>query len=73
MASWYWNSVPLLQTSKNSERLYDGSYDLYTMYNEKTEKIDKELVTSWSEHVRDLMVLVRYASFLGTSMLTARE
>jgi len=43
------------------------------MYNEKTEKIDKELVTSWSEHVRDLMVLVRNASFLGASMLTAHE
>ena len=35
------------------------------MYNEKSEKIDKELVSSWTEHVRDLMVLVRYACFFG--------
>jgi len=67
------NLFPCCKRPKAASDFYDGSYDFYTMYNEKTDKIDKELVTSWSEHVRDLMVLVRYAPFLGTSMLTAHE
>jgi hypothetical protein len=37
----------------------DGSYALYSLYNEKSAELDRELVNTWSEHVRDLMVLVR--------------
>ena len=67
------NLFPCCKRPKPASDFYDGSYDLYTMYNEKSEKIDRELVSSWSEHVRDLMVLVRYTSLLDTRMLTAHE
>jgi hypothetical protein len=40
----------------------DGSYALYALYNERSSEHDRELVNTWSEHVRDLMVLVRYTS-----------
>ena len=55
------NLFPCCTRPKAASDFYDGSYDFYTMYNEKTDKIGKELVTSWSEHVRDMMVLVRHA------------
>jgi len=38
---------------------YDGSYALYTLYNEKTDELHKPLIEGWLEHSRDLMVLVR--------------
>ena len=44
----------------------DGSYALYSMYNEKTAVFDKVLIDHWLDHVRDLMVLVRHT---GTSFL----
>jgi len=42
-----------------ANHLYDGSDPLYTLYNEKTDDLDKGLIESWLEHSRDLMVLVR--------------
>jgi hypothetical protein len=39
--------------------IYDGSYALYTLYNEKTDGLDKGLVEGWLEHASDIMVLVR--------------
>jgi hypothetical protein len=44
----------------------DGSYALYAMYNEMTAEFDMELTDHWSDHARDLMVLVRH---IGTSFL----
>ena len=41
----------------------DGSYALYTLYNQRSAKFDTVLVNNCTEHGRDLMVLVRHASF----------
>jgi hypothetical protein len=49
---------------KRADDFCDGSYALYALYNERSLEHDKELVDTWSEHVRDLMVLVRYTSLL---------
>ena len=38
---------------------------LYNLYNEKTTELDGELVNNWTEHERDLVVLVRDTSFFG--------
>jgi hypothetical protein len=48
--------------SEATSEFSDGSYALYVLYNEKSAEFDKQLASSWSEHVRDLMVLVRYTS-----------
>jgi hypothetical protein len=37
----------------------DGSYALYALYNEKASEFDKGLIDNWTEHVGNLMVLVR--------------
>ena len=41
----------------------DGSYALYTLYNDLSAKFDTVWVNNCTEHVRDLMVLVRHTSF----------
>jgi hypothetical protein len=42
---------------------FDGSNALFTLYNRKKAEFDRELVGNWIEHIRDLIVLVRYSPF----------
>ena len=50
------------QLFETASKFSDPSYALYTLYNERSAELDRQLVSGWSEHVRDLMVLVRYTS-----------
>lgn len=51
-------SQSILGYHEGESDFYDGSYALYTLYNEKTDELDKPLIEGWLEHSRDLMVLV---------------
>jgi hypothetical protein len=45
-----------------SDPFHDPSYDLYTLYNEKTAEIDEPMIKTWMDNTQNLMVLVRCTS-----------
>jgi hypothetical protein len=52
------------QPSKSASESFDGSNALFALYNRKVADFDREFVGNWTEHIRDLIVLVRYSSFV---------
>jgi hypothetical protein len=51
------------QRLKSARKSFDGSNALFALYNRKVADFDREFVGNWTEHIRDLIVLVRYGSF----------
>jgi hypothetical protein len=43
---------------------FDGSNALFTMYHRKMADFDRELVGNWTEHISDLIILVRSVTVL---------